>query len=113
MLKGSESALPPLISAIQLSGLHIRHGSRELFSPAGKSQGLIVQAWEVQSIGRLERMGFTATLSDVASWITSATKGKDPDLLGKALLESIQLRAVAKSGSGRFWGRFIVELGRQ
>ena len=114
VLAGTGEALPFLLAAVSLSGVHVREGSRTLLAPAGDGpgQGIAFQAYEVQAMARLTRAGLSSGLDDIAGWISAASGVPAPDCRA-LLLEEIRQRAEEPKGPLRFFGRFVAELGRQ
>lgn len=114
VLAGGSRTLPALITAVQAAGIAIRNGNDIVVTASEPSQGFAVNAYELQMIAALINSGETDNLSGVADDFLSVA----PDLMDKQTMVNILIDGItdaAKNGTGprRFWGRFIVELGRQ
>jgi hypothetical protein len=100
-----------LMTALQMAGFAIRNRDGSLLKPAGASQGLAFEAWEVAAIGKLYGAHWQISLDDVQA----ALERIMPEL-HQAPFGALFLKGIASSAQGeqplRFWSRLTVELGR-
>jgi hypothetical protein len=110
--------LAALEAAVAASGIGIRDlaaNGAVVLQPAEPSQGLAFQAGQVVAMDKLLRQDYRVSLADVGELVRSL----DPTVFAKAsiakyLVDGIRTASAdKKSATRRFWGRFLVELGRQ
>jgi hypothetical protein len=120
VVQGGDSATSALLAAIGASGIAVVDAARDeavTLPPAEPNLGLAFQAGEVVSMARLEASGYQLTMDDLAELyrhLAPANAHLDRAPVDRFIVSGV--RAAAKDdhvATSRFWGRFVVELGRQ
>ena len=116
VLAGGGRSYPALVTAIQLAGFPIRDPDGKVaVEPAGSSQGIAFERYEVNALAELARGRRTVSvpLTSFAEGLASALPQLKDTALANLLLEGIRRHAIDSAGPLLFWSNFIVELGRQ
>ena len=114
LLAGGDAAVPALVAALHLGGFPIRNPDGTVTAPAGRSQGIAFELWEVNALGELfaSRKAVTAPLSSVAGALATRLPGVSEAQLSAFLLDGLRAHARDEEGPLVFWSALIVELGR-
>jgi hypothetical protein len=113
VLSGGLQTLPALLSAAGMAGFDIKHGG-EIISQGQGSQGISIDAFELQLMAVLLNLGFSMPLDDITSDLVSAAPDiMSGDELKNIIIDGIREHAQNSTGPHRFWARFVVELGKQ
>ncbi len=114
---GGNARLPALLAAIHASGLAVRDlavGGKIVVAPAEPNQNLAFQAGEVWGMSKLLARGYSLSLSDLSELV----RNFDPTVFANAPMSDMLVDGVRTAANGnvptrRFWGRFLVELGKK
>jgi hypothetical protein len=113
VVAANEQSTAALLTAIRMSGISVRgdNGSLALES-VKQGQGIYFDAWEVAAMAKLFGEGMQVKLVDLSNAL-STTLPPFKGVAATMFVDGIQAAAQGNSPAWRFWGRFIVELGRQ
>lgn len=110
--KGDSSSTPALYAALLASGYSVRERDGAVLQTTERGQGLAFEWWEVAAISKLYGEGYGAGLSHLSDSFTRNVAELRGVALAVELLEGVRRAAQSDHPAQRFWGRFIVELGR-
>ncbi len=108
-----EQSTAALLTALQMAGFGIRGPDSQLVvEPPNANQGMAFDTFSVSAMAKLYDDGWQISLADL-----SLILGKTIPALQKEPLSDILADGIVKASQGnqplRFWGRLIVELGKQ
>ncbi len=109
---GDDQSVPALLTAIMMAGFGIRDSDGSVTQTIQPGQGLVFEAWEIASMAKMYGERRTVELSYLSNGLKSIPALKQAPL-EKFLLDGVRKQAVSEQPELRFWGRFILELGRQ
>jgi len=112
VLKGDEKSVPALYAAVLAAGYGIRDADGSVLETTDHGQGMVFRDWEIAAIAKLYGQGYGVGLAHLSEAFTRNTKAFKDVPLATALLDGIRKAANSDHRALRFWGRFIVELGR-
>jgi len=110
--KGHSNSTAALYAAILASGYGVRDRDGAVLQRAEQGQGLGFEWWEVAAISKLYGDGYGAGLSHLADSFTRNVAEMKSVALAAELLDGVRKAAKSNHQALRFWGVFIVELGR-
>ena len=110
--KGDSNSTAALYAAILAAGYGVRDRDGAVLQTAEQGQGLGFEWWEVAAISKLYGEGYGAGLSHLANSFTRNVAELKSVALASELLEGVRKAAKSNHPALRFWGVFIVELGR-
>lgn len=111
--KGDAQSTAALYAAILAAGYGVRDRDGAVLQTTERGQGLVFQWWEVASISKLYGDGYGAGLVHLSESFTRNVAELRSVALAAELLEGVRKAARSNHQAQRFWGMFIVELGRQ
>ena len=113
VVAADDQSTAALLTAIRMSGIGVRgdNGSLALQS-VKQGQGIYFDAWEVAAMAKLFGEGMQVKLVDLSQAL-STTLPPFKGVAASLFVDGIQAAAQGNQPARRFWGRFIVELGRQ
>jgi len=110
--KGDSNSTAALYAAILGAGYGVRDKDGAVLQTAERGQGLVFEWWEVAAVSKLYGDGYGAGLDHLAqSFTRNVAELKGVPLAGE-LLDGVRKAARSNHPALRFWGVFIVELGR-
>jgi hypothetical protein len=110
--KGDESSTAALYAAILAAGYGVRDRDGSVLQTTERGQGMIFEAGQLAATAKLYGDGYGVMLSHLASAFTRSVPAFKDLPLDTGILEGIRTAAKSNHPAVRFWGRFIVELGR-
>jgi len=113
VVAADDQSTAALLTAIRMSGISVRgdNGSLALES-VKQGQGIYFAAWEVAAMAKLFGEGLQVKLVDLSNAL-STTLPFFKGVAATMFADGIRAAAQGHQPARRFWGRFIVELGRQ
>ena len=108
---GDESSTASLYASVLAAGYGVRKADGRVVQTMKPGQGLLVEASEVAATAKLYGEGYGVGLGHMGQAFMKIPTLKDT-ALATELLEGIRKAAKSDQPAVRFWGRFIVELGR-
>lgn len=116
MMAGGHEAVSALVATLQKSGFPVRDADgRIVLEPAGQSQGIVFELWEVNALADLvaDRQAVAAPLDSVAQALASSLPQLKDAPMTDLLLAGVRRHATGADTPLSFWSLIIVELGRQ
>jgi hypothetical protein len=110
--KGDESSTAALYAAILAAGYGVRDRDGSVLQTTERGQGMIFEASQLAATAKLYGDGYGVMLSHLASAFTRSVPAFKDLPLDTGILEGIRTAVKSNHPAVRFWGRFIVELGR-
>jgi hypothetical protein len=107
----TSDALPAFEAALLQAGYTIRNGSDILFQPA-TSNGIAIEAWDVQAAKGLLDRGLSSSLADLAAAFDGAIDGIQLDIASN-VIASVSAAQASGIPTLVFWGDLVTELGRR
>lgn len=111
--KGDTSSTPAFYAALLASGYAVRERDGAVLQTTESGQGLAFEWWEVASISKLYGGGYGVGLGHLSDSFTRNVAELKGVALAVELLAGVRRAAQSDHPAQRFWGRFIVELGRR
>ena len=113
VVASDDQSTAALLTAIRMSGISVRGDDGSLAIESVKQgQGIYFDAWEVAAMAKLFGEDMHVKLMDLNNAMSASLppfKGIAPAMF----IDGIRVAAQGKQPARRFWGRFIVELGRE
>ena len=116
VLAGGGDALAALLTALQASGAAVRSpDNRLVVRPADPWHGLIFDSWEIRTMlaSVLPERTVSFGLTDVADALRTMVPELGNAPVAQLLAQDVRKLALGPPSTGRFWARFVIELGRE
>jgi hypothetical protein len=110
-LSWSSDALPAFEAALLHAGYTIKNVDEVLFKP-DTSNGIAIQAWDVQAAKALADRGAATSLSDLSSVLNTAIDGLTLDVTG-SIIDAVGAAKSSGVPSLVFWADLLTEFGRR
>ncbi len=110
---GDASSTAALHAAVLAAGYGVRDADGSVMQTVERGQGLAFEAWEVAAMAKLYGEGYGVGLAHLGEAFTRNVPELKGVPLAATLLEGVRTGAKSDHPALRFWGRFVVELGRR
>ena len=110
---GDSSSTAALYAAVLAAGYGVREKDGGVLQTTERGQGLAFEAWEVAAMAKLYGEGYRVGLAHLGEAFTRNVPELKGVPLAAILLEGVRTGAKSDRPALRFWGRFVVELGRR
>ena len=110
--KGDASSTSALCAAVLASGYAVRERDGAVLQTTESGQGLAFEWWQVAAISKLYGDGYGVGLGHLSDSFTRNVAELKGVALAAELVAGVRKAAQSNHPAQRFWGRFIVELGR-
>jgi hypothetical protein len=108
---GDESSIASLYAAVLAAGYGVRESDGSVIRTMDQGQGLLAEASEVAATAKLYGEGYGVGLAHLGQAFMTIPTFKNI-ALATELLEGVRKATKNEQPAVRFWGRFIVELGK-
>ena len=113
-LQGGDDARVALLEALQKMGWGVRDAKGAVLQqpPANANTGLAMRDYEIEELLWNPADLPSIRLISYAQTLAVPLEGADPEELAQALVETVRQSAKSEQPQQRFWGQFLIALGR-
>jgi hypothetical protein len=112
VLAGGKDSRDALRSALLTAGFAVRDADGGLATAVKPGQGAVFTHLDIEALAKMSENNMAVPLADLAALLSKAMPSLAPARATDFILQGVRVQARSKFPAMRFWGQFIVALGR-